>query len=195
MSGMSLQKYFTGFLGILFIGLGAYYLVHFGYYPVAVVNKSIITSNKLDTEYIVAYGYYSRALAKNKETDTSALQFKRDLRRAVFADLVEKSLIDQELSQRVGKDIDDIVTSKIENAQGQNNKTLEETAKLVYGLSLADFKELVLIPKAQKEILEGRLFLEKQDFDKWLLGAKKTAKVFIITPEFYWKDGEVVSRD
>lgn len=192
---MSLQKFFTTFLVILFVGLGAYYLIHFGYYPVAVANGSIITANKFETEYAVAYHYYSNALADSKETDPRSLGFKKELRRAVMENLIEQALIAQDLAQRVGKDLPGIVANKILSVQKTDQQTIEKTAKALYGLNLADFKSLVLAPQAQKEILQGRLFLEKQDYEKWLQEAKKNAKVFIITPEFYWQDLSVKSRD
>ena len=37
--------------------------------------------------------------------------------------------------------------------------------------------------------------LEKKDYEKWLREAKKNAKVFIVTPEFYWRDSSVKLRD
>lgn len=192
---MSLQKYFTTFLAILFVGLGAYYVVHFGYYPVAVVDRSLVTANRFETEYAVAYHYYLRALANSEDTDPRGRDFKIELRRAVLEDLIDQVLISRDLIVRVGKELPEIVENKIVAAQKADLKTIEETAKLLYGLSLADFKALVLEPQAKKEILQGRLFLEKKEYDSWLREAKKNAKVFIITPEFYWQDSSVKLRD
>ncbi len=192
---MSLQRYFTTFLLILFVGLGAYYLIHFGYYPVAIVNHAVVTANNFENEYAVAYHYYSQALADSQDTDVRSLDFKKELRRAVMENMVVQALISQDLVERVGKDLPGIVENKILSAQKSDTKTIAETAKVLYGLNLADFKSLVLVPQAQKEILQGRLFLEKKDYEKWLQEAKKNAKVFIVTPEFYWQDLSVKSRD
>ncbi len=192
---MSLQRYFTTFLLILFVGLGAYYLVHYGYYPVAVVNSQIITANRFEIEYAVAYNYYVRALSVSNDTDPRTREFKKELRRAVLDNLLEQALVRQDLSSRVGKDLNKIVQGKILNSQKIDPKTLEETARVIYGLDLSEFESLVLVPQAQKEILQGRLFLEKKEYDQWLQEAKKNAKVFIITPEFYWQDGVVRLRD
>lgn len=192
---MNLQRYFTSFLLILFVGLGAYYLIHFGYYPVAMVGGNLITANHFETEYVVAYHYYARAAIINQDVDPDSREFKRELRRAVMDNLIEQSLIRQDLDQRIGEDLPDIIENKIISAQRSDLKTIEENAKALYGLNLADFKSLVLVPQARREILQGRLFLEKQDYDKWLQGARKKATVFIITPEFYWKDGATKLRD
>ncbi len=192
---MSLQRYFTTFLLILFVGLGAYYLVHYGYYPVAVVNSQIITANRFEIEYAVAYNYYVRALSVSKDTDPRTREFKKELRRAVLDNLLEQALVRQDLSSRVGKELNQIVQGKILNSQKLDPKTLEETARVIYGLDLSEFESLVLVPQAQKEILQGRLFLEKKEYDQWLQDAKKNAKVFIVTPEFYWQDLTVKLRD
>ncbi|MEK7640560.1 MAG: SurA N-terminal domain-containing protein [Patescibacteria group bacterium] len=192
---MSLQRYFTTFLLILFVGLGAYYLVHYGYYPVALVNSQIITANHFEVEYAVAYNYYVRALSSSGDTDPRTREFKKELRRAVLDNLVEQALVQQDLNVRVGKELNQIVQGKILNSQKLDPKTLEETARVVYGLDLSEFESLVLVPQAQKEILQGRLFLEKQDYEQWLRDAKKNAKVFIVTPEFYWQDLTVKLRD
>lgn len=192
---MSLQRYFTTFLVILFVGLGAYYLVHFGYYPVAVVNRSLITANSFETEYAVAYHYYVKALANSEDTDPRTRDFKRELRRAVMENLIEHSLINDDLTVRVGGELSEIVENKIASAQKTDMKTIEETAQILYGLTLAEFKSLVLVPQAQKEILQGRLFLEKKEYANWLQEARKKAKVFIVTPEFYWHDSAVKLRD
>lgn len=191
----NLQKYFTGFLVIIFFGLGAYYLVHFGYYPVAVVGAKIITANRLDVEYAVAHNYYVRALSGSDETDPESREFKRELRRAVMENLIEQSLIQQDLAQRLGKDLASVIDGKLLGIQQKDPKILEETARLLYGIDLSDFTSLVLVPQAHKEILQGRLFLEKVKYEEWLRNAKKDAKIFIITPEFYWQDDAVRLRD
>ncbi len=192
---MSLQRYFTTFLLILFVGLGAYYLVHYGYYPVALVNSQMITANRFEVEYAVAYNYYVRALSASKDTDPRTREFKKELRRAVLDNLVEQALVRQDLNQRIGRELDQIVQGKILNSQKLDPQTIEETARVVYGLDLSEFESLVLVPQARKEILQGRLFLEKKNYEEWLREAKKNAKVFIVTPEFYWEESTVKLRD
>lgn len=188
------QWFYLTFLTVVFVSLGAYYLVHLGYYPVAIINSQWITARELNDEYAVAYRYYTgAALLSGKGIDVESRDFKKEIRRTTLNDLVEKIFIRQELKKRVGKDLSGILESKI-NASADDAKNLEEAAKLLYGLDLADFREMVLVPIAEREILEGRLFLEKKDLNSWLLEEEKNAKVFIITPEFYWDSNKVVLR-
>jgi hypothetical protein len=186
------QHFFLTFLAIIFVGLASYYVVHFGYYPIAIVNGSVIFSRSLTDEYFVAYRYYANLLGPQNE-EVASLEFKKELRRAVLNDLIEKSLIRQELKTRVGKDLNSLVENKTKiSAKGDD---MEEAANLLYGLSLVDFREMVLVPKAQREILEGRLFLENKTIENWLAEAAENASVFILTPEFYWDKNRVALRD
>lgn len=187
------QWFYMTFLAIIFSGLSAYYVIHLGYYPVAIVNYNLISARSLSDEYAVAYRYYAKVLGENSDVDLNSNELKKELRRATLNDLIEKSLIYQELKSKVGKELAYLIEGKI-NLEGINKEKLEEAASVLYGLSLADFKEMVLVPKAQKEILEGRLFLEKKTYDEWLSGASGNAKVFILTPEFYWDKNKVVLR-
>ena len=72
---------------------------------------------------------------------------------------------------------------------------LKHAAENLYGMTLVDFNEMILIPQARREILEGRLYLEKQNLDDWLAQALGSARVTILTPEFIWDNNKVALRD
>lgn len=189
------QWFYLMFLAIVFFGLGSYYFIHFGHYPVAIVNSRLITAKALNEEYIVAYRYYAgAALLAGKREEIDNPDFKKEIRRATLNNLVEKALISKELEKRIGKDLGGIIENKI-SASINDRSNLEEAAENLYGLSLADFQEMVLAPQAEREILEGRLFLEKKDLSAWLFEAASNAKVFILTPEFYWDSNKVALRN
>lgn len=189
------QWFYLTFLTIVFFGLGSYYFIHFGYYPVAIVNSKLITAKALNEEYVVAYRYYAgAALLAGKVEEIGKPEFKKELRRATLNDLIEKVFISGELQKRIGEDLGGIVQNKI-SASVSDTDNLEEAAQSLYGLSLADFQEMVLVPQAKREILEGRLFLEKKELGGWLVEAASNAKVFILTPEFYWDINKVALRE
>ncbi len=181
------------FLMIIFIGIAGYYFARFGYYPVAFVNGEMITARALQDEHAAAFQYYIRTLTQKPEFDPRSPEVQRELRRASLHDLVDKELISQELERRVGKDLGAAVAGRISGAN-LDNKVLADAAKLLYGLELADFKEMVLVPQAKKELLEGSLFLEQKKFDAWLAEAEAAASVTILTPEFAWDKTKVVLR-
>ena len=178
----------------IFCGLAAYYVVRLGYYPVAIVNSSLITARSLNSEYLVAYQYYSRVLADKKEFDVQSLDFQKELRRAALNDLIENHLVYEELKVKIGNDLEGVVEGRIEISEA-DRLNLEEAAQVLYGLSLTNFKEIILVPRARREILEGRLSSEKKSLDGWLADASQSAKVFILTPEFFWDKNKVAVRD
>jgi len=68
---------------------------------------------------------------------------------------------------------------------------LRDAAQTISGLSFGDFRTLMLVPKAEEDILSGRLSLKGEKLDAWLLAAKKTSDVKVFSRELYW-DGEGV---
>lgn len=188
-----MSKYYIGFLVIISLGLGAYYIVHAGHYPVAVVNGSIISQHALTEEYAAAFQYYSRVLAKEKQVDFGSTGFQKELRRAALNDLIEKSLITGELKKRIGGALDVAVQTKINDAK-LDEKQLVESAQTLYGLNLADFKNLVLIPAAEKDLLQRQLSLENKKLEDWLAAATAAARVTLLTSEFSWATNKVISR-
>ncbi len=185
------QWFYLTFLLAVFIGVGFYYFIHLGHYPIATVNGKWIAAKDFNNEYSVAFQYYAKTLAKQKQIDLRSADFQKELRRAALNDLIDKSLINAELKQRTGSDFDSILDNKI-GEQKMDSKALADAARLLYGMNVDDFKVLVLIPQAEKELLDGRLFLEQRKLDEWLADAEKMAHVIILTPEFGWATNKVV---
>ena len=73
----------------------------------------------------------------------------------------------------------------------EDNKNIEEAAQKIYGLEFEDFKKIILMPEAYREILEGRMFLNQEDFKKWLDEARTNARVLIFSPRLQWKENSV----
>src|SRR3989344_8949086 len=119
------QWYYLTFLAIVFVGLGFYYLVHFGFYPLAIVNGHLVSARAFNNEFLVAYQYYSRVLAE--QMDVNGKEFRGELRRATLAGLIQKSLISAELKEKIGSDLNAIVENKI-GAEGADTRALEQAA-------------------------------------------------------------------
>ena len=71
-------------------------------------------------------------------------------------------------------------------------KDVGKEIETLYGLSLDEFKERVLRPQAEREILVGRFFLENKSFDDWLKESK--AKIIILMPGLEWNGEKVVIK-
>ncbi|MBI2024584.1 MAG: SurA N-terminal domain-containing protein [Candidatus Harrisonbacteria bacterium] len=186
-----LNKFVIGFLALIFVGLASYFVVRSGYYPVAIVNSQIIIARSLDREFIVAYQYYSRILAEQNGINVKSNNFKKELRRASLQDIIEKTLIRQELNKQIGGQLSVLIQERLNNS-GDLSK-IEEAAKLLYGLELAEFEKLILVPRAEREILENQFSSEGKILEEWLAETAKNASVILLTPEFNWNKGKLSS--
>ena len=187
---MKTNHYFIILLSILFLGLGGYYLVHFGYYPVAFVNSKMILARSMNNDFVAAYQYYGNVLGA-QGTDVKSEGFKRELHRQLLNRAIDNILIGGGLETIVGNDLAQLVENKL-SAPNLKSKELADSVESLYGLSLPEFRELVLVPQAEREILEGRLTLQKKELSDWLTEARGLARVWILLPNLSWNGKEVV---
>lgn len=175
------------FIAIAFLG---------GFWAVAFVNKSAISRADFDNYYKAASSFYKNDL-KAADKDPKLLDLeeaKKELQKATLRALIENKLIDQELT----KILDDgalnfMIDEKIAKTDF-NSDNFKKGVEVVYGLSLQQAKEIILIPKAKEEILAGRLFADGKNLEEWLIEKKKSSVIIITTPGFYWEDGEVKTK-
>ncbi|PIT92755.1 MAG: hypothetical protein COU08_00700 [Candidatus Harrisonbacteria bacterium CG10_big_fil_rev_8_21_14_0_10_42_17] len=179
---------------------GLFYLVvAFGLYPVAIVNGSFISSRLYSQEFHATLMYYNQVLseyetANGEEFDVKPDEFIYELRKVVLDDLIEKRLISQLLEELIGDNVESVVSEKIA-AVDVSQETLPTALRSLYGLSLEDFTDLVLVPQAEREILESHLALTVQnlDFNTWLRQSRQEASVRVISDSLFW-DGERVEH-
>ncbi len=175
------------------LGVSAYALSLNGSYPLIFVNYRPIFRNEVEHDLSLAYEYYHNALiySGNDPAKLDAPESYNELKRAVIDEAISREIILRELKSRVGSgEIDDIADRNIGKVLDENKET-EEGVKKLYGLSLAEFREQVLLPQAYREILEGRMNLNNQDFNSWLEKIRKESRVVILSSNFTW-DGEKV---
>lgn len=194
---MSFKASVVGFFSLMILGLSAYFFVSNGLYPVAVVNFNFITAADMQKDYVAAYKYFENvAMTYGKDvSDQTALESensKKEVKRATLEKLITDFLIYIEAKRKFGNDLDSI-TEKIIKENVDLSK-MENPVKQLYGLSLDEFKEVVLVAQARREVLEGRMFTEKQNFDDWLKAEKGRASVFILMSGFDWNSEGVVVK-
>ena len=73
------------------------------------------------------------------------------------------------------------------------DKLNEATSKL-YGWSVLEFENYVLLPQARRIMLVRELQKENIDADKWMENAREEARVRIYLPSWKWENGELKSR-
>ena len=191
---MTKTHYISIFLFIMTLGLGLYLFVGLGNFPVAIVNSHVITEKSYRKNMTAIDNYYEAAEKTYRNVDLGALVDDRtELGRLSLEQLIENQLVQGELEARLGGDYDQIVSRKMGDIKNQDEFVKAATA--LYGLSFADLSELFLAPAAEREILDGKLLLEKTTFDEWLVKAKGEASVTILISSFAWKTGEGVVKE
>ncbi len=193
---MSFNKSLFLFLMIMAAGIGSYFSVRDGRYPVAIVNFDFIAAKTMEKDSAAAYSYLRNTIlvSGNDPAVVDLPESQLEIRRATLDKLITDSLIYNELKLRFGNEFQAIAERNIGQYIG-DNENIENGAKTLYGLDLLEFKKRVLMPQAYREILEGRMYLNNEDFSEWLESARANASVYILTPDLQWEDGEVSLRN
>jgi len=180
---------------IVFIAAGIYFFVSRNY-PIAFVGNSPILNGDFQKSYLIGYNFYSNGLKIDNQDSTilKSDDIKNELRRATLDVLIGQKIISAELEKRMKtEDLSQMISEKINNINFDSDN-FKKGSEFIYGASAENVKNLVLIPKAKEEILEGRLILENSqinNLDDWLKQKKSEASVKILMPGFYWDKGEV----
>lgn len=192
---MSFRTSILVFFLLISAGLGSYFALQRGWYPVAIVNFDFITKKDLAEDSVTAYQYFKKDfLARGSDArilDTP--ESRQEIHRAVLDNLIANALVYQELNRRLKNEYQVIAENKIEEAI-KNNVNLEAGVKAIYGLDFPEFKKRVLLPQAYQEILEGRMFLNNENFSEWLNDSRASANVIILLPNLQWQDSSVKLR-
>jgi uncharacterized glyoxalase superfamily protein PhnB len=168
-------------------------------YPIAFINWQPISLKSFKADSATAIYYYQKVLETYNENQAGVIEsseVQQEIRRAVLNKLIENALIHQELRKRLkNNELERMVENKIEETI--KGKEIKKEVKILYDLSLDKFKERILKPQAEEEILAGRLLLENNlpagGFDDWLKEIKSKAKVIILLPNFEWT-GQVIIK-
>lgn len=189
---ISRYKPYIIFFTIAILGFGIMTLIYGGYYPIAVVNGSFLSAKSFAGEYNATSLYYQNLLKINPNYAGETAQTPAsDLQLAAINNLIEQSLIANGARKEAGADFNYLLNNKLDKFSGVKPEKLDKAVKTLYGLNADDFRGIVLIPQAEREILEGRLFLKGEKIEDWLMNAKKTAKVMILSAQFFWNGDSV----
>lgn len=185
---MNKSAFYLLFLTLIFLGLAGYYLVQQGWYPLLIVNGDWIWARDFQREYAAVVNYYRQILPK---FDKNILI---ELKRATLDDLVVDSLIYNELTRRLDSNLSAEIENKISAALAGKDD-LAAMVKQLYKMKFAEFKEIILRPQAQREILAANLLSENKKLEDWISNERKKASVVILSTEFSWNGQEVITRE
>jgi len=194
-------KLYIIFFIIIGLGIAGVYFVSVGYYPIAVVNGDIITANTFINNYDTASVYYRNFLKTYNSTSsqqgeagssTQQILTPSQIQKSVLAGLIENILVEEGARKEMGKDLSRLVDEKVTRAI--EVPEIEKAVRTIYGLSLNDFKNKILVPQAERDILTGSLFLKGQKIEDWLAAEKKSSSIIILSGKFYWNGEDVASK-
>lgn len=187
-----IKKYRQYLIFLILTGGGTllFSLVSLGYYPIIFSEGDFISARSFYKNYYALSSYYENIIKTYGKNFESTRKEPVDLKKIVLEGLIENSLIHRKLEMDVGRDLKSLVRRKIEKFE--EDRTLKEASIVLYGLDFDEFKKIVLIPEAERDILIGRLLLRDEKLADWLSQEKQRAKVFIFSPNFKWDGGKVV---
>ena len=183
-------------IGVGLVFLAAIVIGVTGYWPIAKVDSSFITYDAFKQNFMMADHFYRSNVKITGEDErvVDAKEVQKDLQRATLEGLIEQIVIDSELKRRyTDADLSRLIENKISGIDLAADN-MKKATDLLYGLTPEQFKELVLIPKAKQELLEGNITLQGGTFDDWLAGKKKEIHVSIFVPSLSW-DGTAVKAN
>lgn len=179
---MKVVHYYIIFLVIMAAGLGVYFAANQGWYPVVIINSRFISARAWTKQIEAASQYYRVVLqASNLPQDVV-----EEIRRSALDKLVENAIIYGELKSGADN-VDALVAAKLDALKLDSGKIGEASAAL-YGLEFNEFKELVLVPEARREILFERLTQNQ------VVEVKAKASVTLLTNNFYWNGERVETK-
>lgn len=190
-----MKKLYTIFILLILTATGFVYLFRVGWHPTALINSQLVWDRSFQKEHESALKYYNQAINTYNLPDMDEeklTEIQKDLKRATLDKIIEKIIISKGLEDLVGQDKNSLITEKIDKYL--ENPKLRSAAGALFNLSFQDFRKLVLVPQAEREIIEEKLKEESRDFSNWLENQKHQASVYLFTNEFQWTGGEIKRR-
>jgi hypothetical protein len=167
----------------------------FGAYPIATVNGEVIWTSSFRSylSSAVSYQQASRDTYGATSTSTPLLaaleQGETSLGAAALDDLVEQKLVEQGLENLVGDNTPRLVSDKLSSYR--DRPELAGASRALFQLDPEAFTGAILAPQAEREVLNGRLYIDSDNVDEWLTHRRREAKVRIWFSPYTWS-GEAV---
>lgn len=161
-----------------------------GYYPALIVNGTPIWGRQVRTDRDAALSSYQKAVDTYASGTAVSGPSVESIDAAVLSALVDRALIESELRQYFDTDtLGGLIAQKIAPFS-----SAAPAGKAIYGLDEPVFRNEVLIPQAERDILSSKLFLEGKQFDVWFGEAEASAHVSVFYPGLHW-DGKSIVKN
>ncbi|MBI2623541.1 MAG: hypothetical protein HYW65_03115 [Candidatus Liptonbacteria bacterium] len=182
------MRRYTIFFSIIAATVTAVFAVRAGYYPLALVGGDILLARDFRNQYRAARTYYENVRAMYGAASTLPAA---DMERAVFTAMIEGALVHAAVREEIGTETARMVAARVDAFL--EDADLLRAADAAYGVGAGEFRAMVLVPQAEREILTGQLFLRGEKFEDWLAKAKRSERVVVLAPGLHWDGAEVQS--
>lgn len=170
-------------------------IVEAGLYPVALIDNTPIFYRTWEHAIIAAEHFASanaQASIGGKPIDFASpeeIDLVRKIKRGSLTYFIEDAIIRQE-GESLVSGFQALTVERTKNALdlGSDN---ERAAQVVYGLSLKDYENLILLPQARRDVLQEALTARGQYIDTWLKSAKKTKQIRLLFVPYHWTGEEI----
>ena len=188
------SKFFLVFVGAIVV---AYLVFSAKVYPVATVNDIFISAKSFDLTASAATNYYAQALKVYRlNTSSTQEEFTSEMRRAALQSLIEDTLITAELQKTYEPtSLEGAITKRVGDTLASSTEITPEAIKTLFGLTMDDFKIMILAPRARQEILQHDLAAKHSDLETWLPDALARATVSIALTDLVWHNHQVESTN
>lgn len=185
-------RYLAFILGGIIVA--GFILFFTGFFPIAKINGGLLWHWEFSA-YQGAFNRF-RANIESQNQPSPSLGFQNikdaDLTMSLLEELIVRKIIfrigDKSFTH-FNKNAEDIIGEAL---GGKEAQSLSEAAKTLYGLSFAEFKELILLPEAREIALRRSIESSGQNYEEWFLQQLKTADVKIYFYDYQWEDGRLV---
>ena len=180
------KRYILIFIALAIIGGAG--VISYGFLPML----------KVEGEYVSYSGFlkvYRGVEAADRLAKKNPPATSQELTRRAFETIIDNKFLDVAV-RKTNAGIKDEARKNVEQAVLESKDlSLEEAARKLYGLSAADFKKLVLIPAAEKDLLFKHYEYNTSELDALWDDLSQHGEVKIYYPGYEWRDGEVKIKD
>jgi len=165
-----------------------------GYYPVIVFGNGVILERELQQSVDAARSYYERDIASAKAAgvEAEALGAVPDFEALAVEDLVERRLIRAALRERLSAAA--LREALADLLDPTTSPAFRRDATSFYGIDFETVFREVLLPQAERDMLRADIVLNGEQFEAWLLEAKKSQRALILIPGLSWEEGRVLRK-
>lgn len=162
-------------------------------YPVAIVDGSPIWFKHWERAEFAAKNF---AISQKKAAGVDGnfsfsgpegTKFFSDIKRDTLLFLIEDKIFSQEGFKLI--DGFGLIAGEEVQRAIQQSSNLKEAARTVYGLEFSEFRNLVLLPQARRDLVKKFLESRGRNLDSWLRDMKRQKSIRIFFTPYKW-DGE-----